>query len=172
LGAEGWSYDGATATTLVRVRRMDLRRGLTVTVEGTRFGGPADGFKGALSRLQRVMYYSRLAMSYHVLHPQERLGVDLAQTGNRISRQPARFAAEMRAYRKNLAALPRMLKGTGRAGTRQQARGATSGTLRAGAGPAGRCELSVRSLGHQIRLSQRALREKHTATEKCTGAIR
>ena len=110
LGAEGWSYDGATATTIVRVRRVDLRRGLTVTVEGARFGGSADGFKGALSRLQRVMYYSRLAMSYHVLHPQERLGVDLAQTGNRISRQPARFADEMRAYRKNLAALPRMLK--------------------------------------------------------------
>ncbi len=110
LGAEGWTYDGATATTIIRVRSVDLKRGAQITVTGTRFGGPVDGFKGALSRLQRVMYYSRLAMSYHILHPQERLGVDLAQTGNRLSRDPLCFAAEMKRYRRNLAALPRMLK--------------------------------------------------------------
>lgn len=110
LGAEGWAYDGATATTIVRVRTVDLKRGVTVTVDGTRFGGVVDGFKGAMARLQRVMYYSRLAMSYHILHPRERLGVEVAQTGNRISRNPATFAAEMKAYRRNLRDLPRMLK--------------------------------------------------------------
>ena len=110
LGAEGWTYDGATATTILRVRSVDLKRGAQITVTGTRFGGPVDGFKGALSRLQRVMYYSRLAMSYHILHPQERLGVDLAQTGNRLSRDPQCFTVEMKRYRRNLAALPRMLK--------------------------------------------------------------
>jgi alpha-glucosidase (family GH31 glycosyl hydrolase) len=109
-GVEGWSYDGATATTIIRVRSVDLKRGVRVNVTGSRFGGAVDGLRGALSRLQRVMYYSRLAMSYHILHPQERLGVDLAQTGNRLSREPGRFTDEMKTYRRHLAALPRMLK--------------------------------------------------------------
>lgn len=110
LGAEGWAYDGANATTVIRVRSIDLKRGVIVSVTGARFGGPVDGFKGALSRLQRVMYYTRISMGHHILHPQERLGVEIAQTGNRMSRNPAAFAAELKTYRRNLAALPRMLK--------------------------------------------------------------
>ncbi len=110
LGAEGWTYDGATATTIVRVRTVDLHRGFTVTVKGTRFGGTANGVKGAMSRLQRVMYYNRLSIPWHPLHPQERLGIPVAQTGNRISRQPATFAQEIKALRGHLAALDRMLR--------------------------------------------------------------
>ena len=110
LGAEGWTYDGARATTVVRVRALDLRRGLTVTVNGSRFGGPANGLKGALSRLQRVMYYNRLAMTWHPSLPNERLGVQVAQTGNRISRLPAAFARERKALDRDLVELERMLR--------------------------------------------------------------
>ncbi len=120
LGAEGWTYDGATATTIIRVRSIDMKRGATVTVSGARFGGTVNGFKGAMSRLQRVLYYNRLAMACRILHPQERLGIDVAQTGNRISRQPSRFAAEMKAYRRNLAALPRMLRELAERGPQQK----------------------------------------------------
>ena len=109
LGAEGWTYDGASATTIVRVRSVDMLRGITVKVSGSRFGGSASGLKGAISRLQRVMYYNRLAIPWHPKFANERLGVPVAQTGNRLSRDPASFPAEIKGLRKNLVELKQML---------------------------------------------------------------
>ncbi len=75
----------------------------------------ADGLKGdAGPPLARVSYYNTLAASWRVLHPQERLGVDAAQTRNRISRRLADFRKEVGALRRKVAALSAMLAVLGR----------------------------------------------------------
>ena len=113
LGTEGWTYDGINATTVIRLRKIDLHKGVKISIQGSRFGAAADGLKGAISRLQRVMYYNRLAMPWHPKFPNERLGVTVAQTGNRLSRNPASFNSETNKLRKDLVELRQMLKTLG-----------------------------------------------------------
>ncbi len=111
LGTCGWTYDGDTATTIIRLPSVELTRGLTVTVELNPElpEALATGVKGALARLVRVCYYNTLATTCLILHPEERLGIDAAQTGNRISRDPSTFAAELARLQQTITRLPRML---------------------------------------------------------------
>lgn len=112
LGREGWTYDGDRATVVIRLARLDLARGtrLRVTYAGAPDDPRVDGLAGNMARLERVGYYSRLATWYHTVHLRERLGIEAAQTGNRITRQPGRFAAEMRALPRMIRELRRVLR--------------------------------------------------------------
>ena len=108
----GWTYDGQTATTIIRIARLDVRRQTVITVREDRQtpAALAHGLKGLMARLARVNYYNTLATACHILDPQERLGVETAQAGNRISRWPATLAAERRHLRRMLGQLPAMLR--------------------------------------------------------------
>lgn len=110
--AAGWTYDGQTATTVIRMPVIDVTKDTVVTVvhAGNQQGKMADGLKGALARLERVGYHAGLALDLLILHPEERMSVEAAQTGNRISRDPSRFEAEIRQLRKLLRKLPSVLK--------------------------------------------------------------
>ncbi len=113
----GWTYDGQTATVIIRLPQIDLTQGVTITVEkdATAPAELAHGLAGLLARLEVVSYYNTLATSWLILHPQERQGIDAAQTGNRISHDPGSFTAEVVRLHKLLAALPKMLKALGNA---------------------------------------------------------
>jgi hypothetical protein len=112
LGESGWTYDGSTATVIIRLPRVDLMHGLTVTVEkdGRVPEKLAYGLRGQLARLARVSYHSTLATSVRIQHPRERLGVDAAQAGNRIGRNPASFADEVKRLHRVVRELPTVLK--------------------------------------------------------------
>jgi alpha-glucosidase len=109
--ASGWSYDGDTATVVVRVRNADLRRRLVVDVKTD----PSvkaewlDGMAGLMRRLHRVMDLAKLVSPCWPLHVEERLATRVAQTGNRLSRHPDRAAAEWRQMRRDLRRLPKVL---------------------------------------------------------------
>jgi alpha-glucosidase len=111
----GWTYDGDTATIIIRLPQVDLGTGVTVSVDADPAVDAtlADGLPGLFARLARVSYYNTIATSWLILHPQERLGIDLAQTGNRISHDPATFAAEITRTKRLLKELPKMLKALG-----------------------------------------------------------
>ena len=59
-------------------------------------GSLAEGLKGFMNRVQRVNYYNTLATDFSIIHERERLGAEIAQTGNRISRIPESFQSETR----------------------------------------------------------------------------
>jgi alpha-glucosidase len=110
-----WSYDGDNATVIIRLAAVNLARGTVLTVVENRAAAPlADGLKGLMARLARVSYYNTISTAGCILHPQERLGVDAAQTGNRITRRPGSFREEVRALRGKVEALPAMLTALGR----------------------------------------------------------
>ncbi len=108
----GWSYDGDTATTVIHLTAVDLRRGITVSVEEhpDRPAVMADGLKGLMTRLAGVDHWTAIALVCLVLDPQERLAVETAQTGNRLSRAPSTFETEIGLLGERLAELPRMLR--------------------------------------------------------------
>jgi alpha-glucosidase len=112
LAAEGWTYDGQTATTVIRLAAFDVTRGLTVTVLADRSQPArlADGLAGLLRRLDLVGRHNNLASPAFAFYHHERLAVDTAQTGNRISRRPETFAAEVRRLRRLLKKLPTALR--------------------------------------------------------------
>jgi alpha-glucosidase len=116
-GRDGWTFDGQTATVIIRVAGIDLRRMTTISVREDEDTPPslALGLKGLLARLARVSYYNRLATSWLILDAKERLGVDAEQAGNRISRHPATLGAERRRLRRLLRELPAMLRRLARA---------------------------------------------------------
>jgi alpha-glucosidase len=123
LGDEGWTYDGRTATTIIRLARRDLSAGLTLdVVENAELANSlSDGLKGMLARLKRANYYNTMATSGHILHQDERLGIELAQAGNRISRAPQRFAAEVKTLRADINQLRTMLAELSQAKSRWEA---------------------------------------------------
>lgn len=105
-----WSYHGPSATLLVNLGKVDLSSSLDVVVEyGSGNHAPADGLAGLMTRLARVQHYCGLASPPHPRHAEERLAVRLAQTGNRLSRRPQRFDAELAELRVQLRRLPRVL---------------------------------------------------------------
>lgn len=110
LASNGWTYDADTATTIIRLKLVNVKKGLTLKVQ---YGGPhrtANGIKGILARLQEVARVL-VGISYiHTIHPEERLGVALAQLGNRVARKPETFASELRAFRKDLGRMPKVIR--------------------------------------------------------------
>jgi alpha-glucosidase len=111
LGREGWTYEGQTATVIVRLPRMDVGRETTITLrqDPALPASLALGLKGLMARIARVSYYARQATSALIFDREERLGADLEQVGNRVSRNPAALAQERRRLNRMLPALAAML---------------------------------------------------------------
>ena len=111
LGREGWTYDGDAATVIIRVAKIDLRRKTVIAVrqDAAVPVSLALGLKGLMARIARVSYYARQATGAFVLDREERLGADLEQVGNRVSRNPASLAQERRRLNRLLPALAAML---------------------------------------------------------------
>lgn len=113
LGEQGWTYDGQTATVIIRVASIDVTRGATITVvrDPRTPDAMADGLAGLLRRLDRVCRYNNLASPVFPVHPGERDAVDVAQAGNRIGLDPTTFAAEVADLRRNVRRLPAAIAG-------------------------------------------------------------
>ena len=108
-----WRYDGDTATLIVRTAAADLDKGaeLRVTYPVADEFAPAAGLAGIFRRLRIVAKYTNaFTQSTYREKIDERLGQQLAHTGNRISRHPETFAAELKALRKGLPTLPAALE--------------------------------------------------------------
>lgn len=106
-----WSYDADNATVIVRLPSVDLLQRTTVRVDlDPAVSGSVDGLAGLFRRLNRVAQLVGLVSPHYILHEDERLAVDLAQTGNRISRDPSTFTAEMRRLRREQRRLDTVLE--------------------------------------------------------------
>lgn len=114
-GREGWSYDGAEATVVIRVASVNLLRGIAVTVTADQSIRPrlALGLKGVFARLNRIAYYNTISTHCLVLDPEERTGIEALQAGNRMSRDPAVFSDEVRRLARLLRRLPGMFRRLG-----------------------------------------------------------
>jgi alpha-glucosidase len=104
LGESGWAYDGDNATTVIRVPRFDITKGLAIEIVPNKSipSEMAFGLKGILSRL---------AVARHSVpeYPAERLVIEAVQAGNRISRKPEKFKAEIKHLSGILKKLPAAL---------------------------------------------------------------
>ena len=111
LDGTGWTYEGQTATVIVRLESVDLRRSTVVELCG---GGPmmvrhVAGMAGLMRRLGMAADLVKLVSPCYPMHPDERMAVWAAQTANRISRNPAVLRAELGRLRRYLKRLPRTL---------------------------------------------------------------
>jgi len=97
--AETWSYNGATAETVIYLNEQDISAGLKIDIEQNSEcdSSLAYGLKGLMNRMKKINYYNTIATTFHIIHEKERLGVEIAQAGNRISRNPEIFADEVKA---------------------------------------------------------------------------
>src|SRR5262249_34492246 len=68
-----------------------------------------EGQAGLARRLDRIAELVGQVSPHTVLHPDERLAVDLAQAPNRIARDPASFGAELRRVRRQIRRLDTVL---------------------------------------------------------------
>jgi len=112
LGQKGWTYDGDSMTTIIRIPAFDITQGIQLDVYKYLLTPPESvyGMKGLMARLERVRYWTTLATSPRITHPKERLAVDASQTGNRISRKPESFKTELTNLQSMLKELPDVLK--------------------------------------------------------------
>jgi hypothetical protein len=104
-----FSYDGDTLTTIVDVESLDLRASNTISLE-QEHASSLYGLPGLLRRLRRVMQLTLEVSYWRVVHPEERLAAELGQTGNRMSRRPDTFDAELANLEQKLPRLKRVLK--------------------------------------------------------------
>lgn len=105
-----WHYNGRTGSIDVALKQQELDDGLEIGL--TLVDGKLEsmqGWKGLMNRIELVSYYNTLATTFYVIHDEERLGVDLAQAGNRISRDPARYREEIERTRRRLKELPEVI---------------------------------------------------------------
>ena len=112
LDKKGWTYDGNTATTIIRLPAFDVRNGIQIYVYQCR-PVPIEsiyGMKGLIARLERVKYWTTLATGARITHPKERLVVAASQTGNRLWRDPYSLKSELTNLKSMLAELPDVLK--------------------------------------------------------------
>ena len=108
-----WRYDGNTATLIVRTAAADLDKGaeLRVTYAAADEFAAAAGLAGKFRRLALVAKLANaLTQIAYRQAVDERLGQELAHTGNRVSRVPETFTAELRRLKKKLPELPAALK--------------------------------------------------------------
>jgi hypothetical protein len=100
---------------IIRVAKIDLRRKTVIAVrqDAAVPVSLALGLKGLMARIARVSYYARQATGAFVIDREERLGADLEQVGNRVSRNPASLAQERKRLNKLLPAPAAMLRRLG-----------------------------------------------------------
>jgi hypothetical protein len=102
-----WRYDGDTATLTLTLGICDLREETRVILTETT---EAPGLKGIMTRLEKARAYTCQVSPTRPIHPDERLAVRAAQTGNRISLHPESFPSEWNQLREDLQRLPMALK--------------------------------------------------------------
>jgi hypothetical protein len=112
----GWSYDGNTATVIIKLADVNLDEKLKIKVEYNNIDDLhlIDGLEGLLRRLERVNYLNTTLTAPAILHPEERLGQDLAHIGIRISRSPESYKSELIRLKNKLPDLKAMLDELGR----------------------------------------------------------
>ena len=108
-GVEGakWSYDGDTATLMLDLGICDLNVGAEVVIAET---VEAPGLKGMMTRLEKARAYNCRVSPANPIHPEERLAVRAAQTGNRIGLKPDTFPKEWSRLREDVLRLPKVLQ--------------------------------------------------------------
>jgi hypothetical protein len=112
LQDSGWTYDGGRAETVIRIPDLDLSAGIDVEAitDPDIPPGAAEGLKGLMSRLKQLPY---VGLPWHVdcqRDPRKKLPIAAAQVGNRISRRPDTFAAELDRLRQLLPELAGALR--------------------------------------------------------------
>jgi alpha-glucosidase len=99
-----WSYDARTATIVVRAGKVSLKKQVAV-----RAVIPVSlewkGLKGLFARLDRIAALANLCSPTHPVSRYDRLAVRLAQTSNRIERDPGSFAEELEGLRRGVKVL-------------------------------------------------------------------
>lgn len=107
-----WSYDGDTATVIIRLGTIDISRPsrLRIVEADSLHNQLACGLKGLMTRLETVRSLVCSVSQPSVVHRDERLPVHMAQTGNRISRRPDSFPDEVRQLHQDLRRLPIVLR--------------------------------------------------------------
>jgi len=107
-----WSFDGDQGIVDIPLGVIDLSQTtrVDVTLPAQTAGLFDKGWMGLMRRLKKVGAYANLVSPPHPVHPEERLAIRVAQTGNRLSRRPENTAAEMRACKKDLRRLPKALE--------------------------------------------------------------
>jgi hypothetical protein len=112
LGDRGWTWDGTSAETVVRLPVANLRFGVRVEIE-TDPSLPADaasGWKGLMARLESVRALVTIGACAPRTQTLGREAVEAAQAGNRASRDPSSFPAEVERLRGLLRALPEVIR--------------------------------------------------------------
>lgn len=104
-----WRYDGDNAKVIISLGKRDFTQKLAISIGLGSHQALADGLKGIMSRMKRMNYYNTLATSCHIMHEKERLGVKIAQTGNRISRRPEMFERELKELKEDIKSMEEML---------------------------------------------------------------
>jgi hypothetical protein len=108
---EGWTYDGLTATTVIKIASFNLDKGVEIIAKyapGTDHR-LANGLRGAFNRLARMNEIVTTIEACVFMYPDTRLTQDVFCTANRISRWPETFTAEIKQFKKNLARLPKAI---------------------------------------------------------------
>jgi alpha-glucosidase len=108
---EGFSYNGLTATTIIKIASLNLDKGLEVKVayDAAVDFRSANGLRGAFNRLARVNDLVNVLTANLFMHPDRRLVQDTFCIANRISRWPETFDDEIKLLKKNLARLPKVI---------------------------------------------------------------
>lgn len=108
-GAPGsWRWDGETASLHIHLAPIDLGRRTVVKVAGLD-EAPA-GFACLLRRLSQMMTWTKANSPVGAIHAQERLPIQLAQTGHRIALRPDTASEEIAALRAGLACLAGVIR--------------------------------------------------------------
>ncbi len=107
-----WRYDGDHAIIVVEAKELDLSENSTLEVmTATDSDGIfTTGWRGFMRRMVRIARDVNSVSPYSPLHPEERLATHIAQTGNRISRNPKTVQAEIAAFKHDLQRLPKVFK--------------------------------------------------------------
>lgn len=98
---------------MIRIPQIDVREGVRVRIYRNPAADPglAEGIAGLFTRLDLIRYCMTLCSAVMPLHPEETLPVGAAQTGNRISRNPAAFEEELRRLGETVRRLPEIMRG-------------------------------------------------------------
>lgn len=106
-----WSYEGDTATLRIDLGTVNLKEGLelTVTEPGNAVWAKTHHLRGLMTRLEKVRAYNCQVSPPNPVHKDERLAVEAAQTGRRITLNPETFSKEIKGLRTALDRLPAAL---------------------------------------------------------------
>ncbi len=102
-----WSYDGDMVSTVVLLGVINVRKLNKVEIVYAK-KRRVEGLKGVLNKLKLMHRHANAALDFKILHPEERLSAELAQTGNRISRDPKSFDREIRNMKSTMTKLPKV----------------------------------------------------------------